>query len=64
VPAGMVCKSAGLDGTGTVYVFTGSCGNGTGMEPVERDGTGMVYVVTGSCGNGTEMEPVERDGNG
>ena len=32
------------DGTGMVYVFTGSCGNGTGMEPVERDGTGLVYI--------------------
>jgi len=29
------------DGTGMVYVFTGSCGNRTGMEPVERDGTGV-----------------------
>jgi len=54
----MVCKSTGLDGTETVYVFTGSCENGTGMEPVERDGTGTVYVVTGSCENGTGMEPV------
>ena len=32
------------DGTGMVYVFTGSCGNGTGMEPVERDGTGLVFI--------------------
>ena len=62
----MVCKSAGLDGTGTVYVFTGSCENGTGMEPVEQDGTGTVYVFNGSHGNGTGMEPVEveRDGTG
>jgi len=27
-----------------VYVFTGSCGNGMGMEPVEWDGTGLVFI--------------------
>jgi len=27
-----------------VYVFTGSCGNGTGMESVERDRTGLVFI--------------------
>ena len=32
------------DGTGMVYVFTESCGNGTGMEPVERKGTGLVFI--------------------
>jgi len=32
------------DGTEMVYAFTGSCGNGTGMEPVERDGTGLVFI--------------------
>jgi len=31
------------DGTGMVYVFTGSCGNGMGMEPVEWDGTGFHF---------------------
>ena len=32
------------DGTGMVYVFTGSCGNGMGMEPVEWNGTGLVFI--------------------
>jgi len=27
-----------------VYIFIGSCGNGTGMEPLEWDGTGLVFI--------------------
>ena len=32
------------DGTGTIYVFTGSCGNAMGMEPMERDRMELVFV--------------------